>query len=297
MKGNEVKGGMTVNEKDYMILKVLGETKNITHASEILFMTQSALSKRIKMIEQEFGKKLLIRSYQGVTFTPAGEKVLEFCQNSILELDKVKQKLEWIEGEISGTLKAGYSISYGTYRLAKEISDYHKAYPKVNLQISSEQSGQLYQQMLDGSLDIAIIRGEYPWEGIKYMISEEKVYSVCSRENQDKPLSDYMYINRKTDPLLVGQMMKWLREANLDTHSSNICVDNITTCRELVQTGIGWAILPEIALEDFDGIKKQLFFKNGEPFIRHTYIFCQRGAAQLPQVERFIELIHKQKEI
>ena len=122
-----------MNEKDYMILKVLGETKNITHASEILFMTQSALSKRIKMIEQEFGKKLLIRSYQGVTFTPAGEKVLEFCQNSILELDKVKQKLEWIEGEISGTLKAGYSISYGTYRLAKEISDYHKAYPKVNL--------------------------------------------------------------------------------------------------------------------------------------------------------------------
>ena len=109
-------------------------------------------------------------------------------------------------------LYTSYSISYGTYRLAKEISDYHKAYPKVNLQISSEQSGQLYQQMLDGSLDIAIIRGEYPWEGIKYMISEEKVYSVCSRENQDKPLSDYMYINRKTDPLLVGQMMKWLRE-------------------------------------------------------------------------------------
>lgn len=110
-----------MNEKDYMILKVLGETKNITHASEILFMTQSALSKRIKMIEQEFGKKLLVRSYQGVTFTPAGEKVLEFCENTITELDKVKQKLEMIEGEISGTLKAGILSVMGRTGLPRKF--------------------------------------------------------------------------------------------------------------------------------------------------------------------------------
>lgn len=280
-----------MNEKDYMILKVLGETKNMTHASEVLFMTQSAISKRIKIIEEEFGKELLIRSHQGVTFTPAGEKVLEFCQKAAFELESVKQKLEMIEGEICGTLKAGYSISYGTYRLAKQIADYHKAYPKVNLQISSDQSGQLYQQMLDGSLDIAIIRGEYPWDGIKYQISEENVYLVCSKENQDRPLTEYMYISRKTDVFLTNQIQKWFREANLTTHSSNITVDNITTCRELVQTGVGWAILPKIALEDFGGVKKRLFFKSGEPFIRKTYILCQPGAAKLPQVEKFIQMI------
>lgn len=86
-------------------------------------------------------------------------------------------------------------------------------------------------------------------------------------------------------------MNKWLREANLATHLSNITVDNITTCRELVQTGVGWAILPEIALKDFDGIKKKLYFKNGEPFIRKTYILCQAGAAKLSQIEKFIQMV------
>ena len=280
-----------MNEKDYMILKVLGETKNITHASEILFMTQSAISKRIRAIEEEFGKELLVRSHQGVTFTPAGEKVLAFCNKMTSELEQMKQQLEVAEDEICGTLKAGYSISYGTYRLARQIADYHKAYPKVNLQVTSDQSGALYQQMIDGSLDIAIIRGEYPWDGIKYQISEETVYLVCSKENQDRPLTDYMYISRKTDPYLTSQMQRWLREAGLVTRSSNITVDNITTCRELVQTGIGWAILPEIALEDFDGIKRRLAFGPAEPFIRKTYILCQKGAAKLPQVEKFIEMI------
>lgn len=282
-----------MNDKDYQLLNVLGKTRNITHAAERLFMTQSALSKRIKMIEQEFGTDLLIRSHQGVHFTPAGEKVLKFCQRTSLELDEVKQGLELTKGEVCGTLNAGYSISYGTYRLAKQITDYHKAYPKVNLRISSDQSGQLYQQMLDGSLDLAIIRGEYPWDGVRYLLSEEKVYVVCSKENQDKELSDYMYISRKTDALLTNQMLKWLREKNLAAPLSNICVDNITTCQELVQHGAGWAILPEIALENFDGVKKQMFFENGEPFMRRTYIFCQKGAAKLPQVDCFIRMIRK----
>ena len=280
-----------MNEKDYMIIKVLGETKNITHASEILFMTQSAISKRIKAIEEEFGKELLIRSHQGITFTPSGEKVLEYCRKAIEEMETMKQELERTDGEICGTLKAGYSISYGTYRLAKQIADYHNAYPKVNLQVTSDQSGVLFQQMVEGKLDIAIIRGEYPWDGIKYQIAEENVYLVCSKENENRPLSEYMYISRKADAFLTSQMQRWLREANLATGSSNITVDNITTCRELVQTGVGWAILPEIALEDFTGIKRKLAFSPEEPFIRKTYILCQTGAARLPQVEKFIEMI------
>lgn len=282
-----------MNEKDYMIIKVLGETKNITHASELLFMTQSAISKRIKAIEEEFGKELLVRSHQGITFTPSGEKVLEYCRKAIEEMEAVKQELEMTDGEICGTLKAGYSISYGTYRLAKQIADYHNAYPKVNLQVTSDQSGVLFQQMVEGKLDIAIIRGEYPWDGIKYQIAEENVYLVCSKENEGRPLTDYMYISRKADAYLTSQMQRWLREANLATGSSNITVDNITTCRELVQTGVGWAILPEIALEDFDGIKRKLAFNSKEPFIRKTYILCQTGAAKLSQVKKFVEMIRE----
>ena len=280
-----------MDSKDYLILNVLNETRNITRAAEVLFMTQPALSKRIRLIEQEFDTTLLIRSHQGVNFTPSGEKVLEFCQKTSKQLEQVKQELDLIKGEVSGTLNAGYSISYGTYRLAGQLSDYHKAYPKVNLQIISDQSVHLYQKMLDGSLDLAIIRGEYPWDQVRYLLAEEKVYLVYSRDNHDRKLEDYMYISRTTDPLLTNKMLRWLREKKLTSRSSNICVDNITTCRELVQAGVGWAILPEIALEDFEGIKEPLFFENGEPFLRNTYILCQQGASELSQVQHFIRMI------
>ncbi|MCB6490662.1 MULTISPECIES: LysR family transcriptional regulator [Dorea] len=280
-----------MNNKDYLIVATLGETRNITRTAERLFMTQSAISKRIKLIEQEFSCDLLVRSRHGIFFTKAGEHILDFCRNTLEELDALKQQVNFEHNEISGTLRVGYSISYGTYFLASQLASYHEAYPKVNLQVSTDQSSQLYTQMIQGSLDLAIIRGEYSWDGPKYILAKEQVYAVWNHSMDSKSLSECLYISRKTDPYLTNQMIKWLREKELFSNSSQICVDNITTCRQLVDSGIGWAILPEIALEHFDGTKMKLLFNDGTPFTRCTYILVQNGAIALPQIKYFINLI------
>lgn len=62
-----------MDEKDFELLEVLDETRNITHAADKLYMTQSALSKRIKSMEQELGVEILLRSRQG-TALPRQEK-------------------------------------------------------------------------------------------------------------------------------------------------------------------------------------------------------------------------------
>ena len=55
-----------MDEKDYELLHALDETRNITHAADKLYMTQSALSKRIKALEQELGVEIVLRSRQGI---------------------------------------------------------------------------------------------------------------------------------------------------------------------------------------------------------------------------------------
>lgn len=58
-----------MDEKDFELLRVLDETRNITHAADRLYITQSALSKRIKAMERELGADILLRSRQGIRFT------------------------------------------------------------------------------------------------------------------------------------------------------------------------------------------------------------------------------------
>ena len=84
---------------------------------------------------------------------------------------------------------------------------------------------------------------------------------------------------------------RWLHEQSLDSHANGFCVNSITTCAEMVKRGLGWALLPEIALSHFDGCIKPCFFENGEPFIRRTYILCQREAIELPQIRAFMEIL------
>ena len=48
------------------------------------------------------------------------------------------------------------------------MADYHRTYPNVKLQITTDQSRHLYRQMLEGSLDVAVIRGEIPGTGCSF---------------------------------------------------------------------------------------------------------------------------------
>lgn len=280
-----------MDEKDFEILSILNETRNITRAAKQLYITQSALSKRIKAIEKELGIEMLIRSRQGIRFTPAGEAVLTHSTCAAREMELMRRHIDTMNEEICGTLNTGISINFALYKLPDILADYHKKYPKVNLQITTGQSRHLYRQMLDGSLDIAVLRGEYPWDGIQFLLSQENICLVYNQEYEGTPLSDYLYISHKTDIYQSAMMTRWMHEQNLNPRTNGVCVDSITACTEMVKRGIGWGLLPEIALENFHGCKKPCTFIDGEPFIRRTYILCQREAVELPQVNAFMEIL------
>ena len=280
-----------MDEKDFEILSILNETRNITRAAKQLYITQSALSKRIKAIETELGIEMLIRSRQGIRFTPAGEAVLTHSTCAAREMELMRRHIDTMNEEICGTLNTGISINFALYKLPDILADYHKKYPKVNLQITTGQSRHLYRQMLDGSLDIAVLRGEYPWDGIQFLLSQENICLVYNQEYEGTPLSDYLYISHKTDISQSAMMTRWMHEQNLNPRTNGVCVDSITACTEMVKRGIGWGLLPEIALQNFHGCKKPCTFTDGEPFIRRTYILCQREAVELPQVNAFMEIL------
>lgn len=284
-----------MDEKDYELLHALDETRNITHAADKLYMTQSALSKRIKALEQELGVEIVLRSRQGIRFTPAGEQVLLHSAAAAREMEKMRRQLASIRGEACGTLRAGISVNFSYYRLPEVLTEYHKAYPKVRLDIATGHSRNIYQRMLDSSLDVAVLRGEYPWDGTQFLLSQENICLICSEENKDRPISDYLYIDHSSDGTISAQMARWRYENGVTNDAGNFVVDNIMVCREMVERGLGWALIPEVALDNFKGYVKPCTFENGEPFVRRTYIFCQRDAAALPQVQLFMDMLKKHR--
>ena len=280
-----------MDERDFELLLVLNKTRNITHAADLLYVSQSSLSKRIAAIETELATKILIRSRKGVHFTPEGEEVVKYATLVSARLQEMRQRIDFSKNIISGFLRAGISLNFTLFRLSPIINEYHKRFPEVGMHITTEHSAELHKRLLEGTLDVAIIRGEFPWNGERILIERENICVIRNQELKDTPLQDLTYIGRKTDLVFESQLGKWLRENQLEPKNANVYVDNITTCVDMVKAGNGWSVVPEIALDHFTGDVVPLKFANGEPFVRSTYLMFSADILKLPQVFEFIELV------
>lgn len=285
-----------MDERDFELLKTLGKTKNITRAADLLYATQSSLSKRISAIEQELGIILMLRSRQGIHFTPEGEEVLKRTAEAANQLKLMRENIDTKKGLVCGTLNAGVSINYAMFRLSGVLSKYQKLYPSVNSHIITGHSKNIYLQLMEGNVDVAILRGEYNWTGTKILLEKEKICAIYSNKYKGMSFREIPYIERKIDIDFEREASRWMREHNFQTEWSGIYVDNIITCVEMVNQGLGWGMVPEICLKNFDGCVQPLYFQNGKAFERSTYVMCSEAALELPQIKAFLDVLKCYKE-
>lgn len=279
-----------MDERDFELLITLDKTQNITHAADRLYVTQSALSKRINAIEQELNEQIMIRSRQGIRFTSPGEIVLKHAYVIVDKLQAMREEIQLQKNVISGTIRAGISINYAQYAFPELLAKYRQEFPHVNIQIKTNYSRKVYQELLSGKIDIAIVRGEFQWKEEKILLNRERINLIHSSDKQNLDLGKLPYIGRHSDLSFEREVSKWMQENHLQPNKHNgINVDNVTTCVEMVTRGLGWAIVPDIGLHEFEGRIEKLTFKNGEPFVRSTYLLYNKEAFQLPQVAAFVK--------
>ncbi|MGB8954803.1 MAG: LysR family transcriptional regulator [Tumebacillaceae bacterium] len=98
-----------MDDRDWLILKVLHDKQNITKAAKKLFISQPSLTKRIQQIEQEFKVTIVQRRTRGVQFTPQGEFLARCADEMLDRLRQIKETALNMEQEVVGTLRLAVS--------------------------------------------------------------------------------------------------------------------------------------------------------------------------------------------
>ena len=276
-----------MDEQDMKILLSLSETGSLTKTAASLFLAQPTLTKRLQNVEQELGAPLFLRSKSGITLTPAGEKTMEVLRSVSGQLSDLRRFLQQNRDFVGGSLTVAVSLDYSRYCLPDVLEKYTHAFPEVNLKITTAHSSVNYQKLTEGKCQAAVIRGEYPWGGERVKLSTEPICLIRSREDTDKPLGTLRYISRYTDNNHMTLQTRWLIE-NALTPESTLNVDTLSTCVKLTEKGIGWSIVPSICLDSFAGIREPLFFQDGTPLVRNTYLLYRKRDGALPQLREFV---------
>ncbi|KQB91424.1 putative HTH-type transcriptional regulator YraN [Geobacillus sp. PA-3] len=281
-----------MDEKDWVILKTIYEDRNITKASERLYISQPSLTYRIKQLEKEFGVKILSRGKKGVEFTEQGEYLVRYADNMLSILEKIKEQLNNMDDKVKGTLKLAVSRIYARYELPNILSLFLKKYPEVDIQLKTGFSSVVYQMLHREEAHVGIVRGNQDWDGHKVLISEEKVYVVSKHPIDISNLPAIPRINYTTDPSLKDLIDSWWKQTFDVPPNITMEVDLIDTCREMVICGLGYAIVPEICLKGLDHLYKyEISSKEGSPIRRKTWLIFRNSVLDLSKVSAFVDFI------
>ena len=136
--------------------------ENMTRAADILHVTQPTLSKTLKALEEELGKKLFTRKSFSIRLTDEGMLLRDRAEDLVAMADKIEQEFMSLDDITGGDLYFGLAESYQMRYLAREINRFKAAYPDLNYHITSGDTEQVTEKLDKGLLDFAVICSELP---------------------------------------------------------------------------------------------------------------------------------------
>ncbi|WP_249869193.1 LysR family transcriptional regulator [Oceanobacillus saliphilus] len=287
-----------MDEKDWYMLKALHDEGSITKASEVLYVSQPALTKRIKQLESDFRMEFISRSSKGIRFTKEGEYLVNYAKDMITALQKTKDALNNMSSNsVSGTLRLGGSFNFAHNHLPYLLKEFSQQFPLVKTDIRTGYSSDIIKQLQDEIIQIGIVRGEFSWNGPKKHLKSENICLVSNKEIDVSDLPNLPRVVYKTDPLLKKQLDQWWYDVYKQPPTIAMEVDNSKTCVGMVSQGLGFAILPQYSLD----INSNLYLKNlqdadGNQLHRDTWIIYKEKDIKFSTVNEFVKFIEQRME-
>ena len=248
------------------IIKAVATELSFTKASEILFISQPSLSKQLKILENRLGVQLINRHKNHISLTEAGqlliqysERILSLCEESCRALNDLKI------GE-RGVLRIGTTQNLATYFIPNILVLFNKNYPQINLKVQIEPSKLIINQVINHSIDIAVLEDYVPTFLKKKLhienIIDEELYLIVSnsyslKSNKKKiinkvDLYDLNFIGFNNDSTIRKFIDNILIQNNIKIKELNITMElnSLEAIKTAVSLGLGVAFVSSLAVKN-----------------------------------------------
>lgn len=155
---------MDINYELYKVFYHVAVTLSFSEASKQLFISQSAVSQSIKVLEKKLNQPLFIRSTKKVQLTPEGEILLKHIEPAMNLIQKGENQLLEAHTLNGGQLRIGASDTICRYYLVPYLNRFHKAYPNVHIKVFNFTSIECAHVLENGQVDF--ILSNYPNSGL-----------------------------------------------------------------------------------------------------------------------------------
>lgn len=143
--------------EQYKVFYQVAESGSISRAARALFVSQPAVTKSIKILENELDVTLFIRNPKGVTLTREGEILYDYVKEAFEQLEQGEKRIKQLKDNEFGSIRIGISNILCKYYFIPYLKVFHEKYPKLKIEIVNRTSPETLELLETGKIDCAII--------------------------------------------------------------------------------------------------------------------------------------------
>jgi LysR family hydrogen peroxide-inducible transcriptional activator len=290
--------------KDLRYLVAVADTRHFGRAAERCFVSQPTLSTQIRKLEEYLGVQLIERRPRRIALTGAGEQIVAQARRILEASDEVVAIARAHRDPLAGTLRMALLPTIGPYLLPHIAPRIRKALPRLELLLYEHRTAPMLERLHSGELDLGILALPVDLDGLEARELFEEPFMVAMPDQH--PLAKRSTIHVKdlrNETLLLLEDGHCLRDQALEVCSrvsmqekQDFRATSLETLRQMVATGAGVTLLPELASRGPYAATKGVVVR---PFARpvpsrRIGAVWRRTSARLPAIEAVCELLAEQ---
>lgn len=230
---------------------------NFTRAAEVCFVGQSTLSAGLKELEDVLGVRLVERDRQNVAITPIGLEILERAKTILASSQDLVEYASASGQSMVGTIRLGVIPTIAPFLLPSVLPDIRENYPDLKIALREDLTANLLARLADHQLDFALIALPYDTVGllVKELFIDE--FWLVAVENDPALKGKEIHLPTKmAERLLLLEEGHCLRDHTMQAckrsdirNAEGMEATSLLTLLQMVESGMGIALLPEMAIK------------------------------------------------
>ncbi len=253
---------MTFDGRRLHYFLTVSDQGSLGRAAECLHIAQPALSRQIRLLEDDVGTPLMTRTSSGMVLTAAGKAYYDSARRLLDDAAAAKKQAIHAAQGNKGHLRIGFSEIYAWHpSVLQAMHTYRKESPDVTFTMEARLSGVVTQRVLEGQLDLALayigeLANDSPlasklWMTDTYLLAVHESSPMAKKPPKklaDLADTDFIFFRRDQSPLLHDLMIHHFRERNFSPRITQEATSH-NTALGLAAAGLGCTVIPRSVAE------------------------------------------------
>lgn len=289
--------------KDLRYLVAVADQRHFGRAAQSCFVSQPTLSSQLRKLEDYLGVQLIERRPGNVSLTDAGEQIVMRARRILEASEEVVTLAKAHRDPLAGRLRLALLPTIGPYLLPRVAQPIRKALPRIELRLYEFQTAQMLEKLAAGEIDVGILALPIEHEGldVRELYTEPFMMALPDHHRLAKR-STIRVEDLKDETLLLLEDGHCLRDQALEVCSriglhekQDFRATSLETLRQMVATGAGVTLLPELAVSGAYGSARGVSIR---PFsrptpVRHVGAIWRKTTARRLAIDALCDVLMK----